>query len=412
MFTAFSTALSALNADTTAISVVGNNLANLNTTGFKDSEVSFHDLVTQSIGAGLGETQVGFGVGTPITMLQFSQGAIQSTGSPLDAAIQGNGFFVVNSTTGQQEYTRGGNFQVNAEGSLTTPTGELVQGWTIANGTLLTNGPTGNITVPSGSLQTPQATANTSVSMNLDAGAAAGTNFSTSMTVYDSLGASHVVTYAFTKSATANQWNFSMSFPDGDLTAPGTPTTGTLTFDSNGNLISPASTDPQPALAATGLTDGASDMNINWNLYNGTTPLITQFAQPSATSGLTQDGAAAANLTSVGIANGGQIVAQYSSGQQVVVGQMAMVNIGNPDSLISSGDNNYVLGANTATPAIGLPGTGGRGTVLGGSVEASTVDIATEFTNLIVYQRSYEANARMVTTIDQLSQDTIALKQQ
>jgi flagellar hook protein FlgE len=412
MFTAFSTALSALNADTTAISVVGNNLANLNTTGFKDSEVSFHDLVTQSIGAGLGETQVGFGVGTPITMLQFSQGAIQSTGSPLDAAIQGNGFFVVNSTAGQQEYTRGGNFQVNAQGSLTTPTGELVQGWTIANGTLLTNGPIGNITVPSGALQTPQATANTSVSMNLDAGAAAGTNFSTSMTVYDSLGDSHVVTYAFTKSATANQWNFSMSFPDGDLTAPGTPTTGTLTFDSNGNLISPASTDPQPALTATGLADGASDMNINWNLYNGTAPLITQFAQPSASSGLTQDGAAAANLTSVGIANGGQIVAQYSSGQQVVVGQMAMVNIGNPDSLISSGDNNYVLGANTATPAIGLPGTGGRGTVLGGSVEASTVDIATEFTNLIVYQRSYEANARMVTTIDQLSQDTIALKQQ
>ncbi len=412
MFTAFSTALSALNADTTAISVVGNNLANLNTTGFKDSEVSFHDLVTQSIGAGLGETQVGFGVGTPITMLQFSQGAIQSTGSPLDAAIQGNGFFVVNSTAGQQEYTRGGNFQVNAQGSLTTPTGELVQGWTIANGTLLTNGPIGNITVPSGSLQTPQATANTSVSMNLDAGAAAGTNFSTSMTVYDSLGDSHVVTYAFTKSATPNQWNFSMSFPDGDLTAPGTPTTGTLTFDSNGNLTSPASTDPQPALTATGLADGASDMNVNWNLYNGTTPLITQFAQPSATSGLTQDGAAAANLTSVGIANGGQIVAQYSSGQQVVVGQMAMVNIGNPDSLISSGDNNYVLGANTATPAIGLPGTGGRGTVLGGSVEASTVDIATEFTNLIVYQRSYEANARMVTTIDQLSQDTIALKQQ
>jgi flagellar hook protein FlgE len=411
MFTAFSTALSALNADTTAISVVGNNLANLNTTGFKDSEVSFHDLVTQSIGAGLGETQVGFGVGTPTTMLQFSQGAIQSTGSPLDAAIQGNGFFVVNSASGQQEYTRGGNFQVNSDGALTTSTGELVQGWTISNGTLSTNGPTGNITVPSGSLETPQATANTSVSMNLDASAAPGATFSTSETVYDSLGTSHVITYSFTKSTTANQWNYTLSFPNGDLSSPGTPTTGTLTFDSNGNLTSPASTDPQPALTATGLSDGASDMNITWNLYNGTTPLITQFAQPSATSGLTQDGAAAANLTSVGIASGGQIVAQYSSGQQVVVGQMAMVNIGNPDSLISAGDNNYVLGANTATPAIGVPGTGGRGTVLGGSIEASTVDIATEFTNLIVYQRSYEANARMVTTVDQLSQDTINLKQ-
>jgi flagellar hook protein FlgE len=152
-------------------------------------------------------------------------------------------------------------------------------------------------------------------------------------------------------------------------------------------------------------------MNITWNLFNGTTPLITQFSQPSATSALTQNGAAAANLTSVGIANGGQIVAQYSNGQQVTVGQMAMATIVNPESLISAGDNNYEVGSNTATPAIGLPSTGGRGAVVGGSIEASTVDIATEFTNLIVYQRSYEANARMVTTEDQLLQDTIALKQ-
>ena len=152
MFTAFSTALSALDADTTAISVVGNNLANLNTDGFKASEVSFHDLVTQSIGAGLGETQVGFGVGTPITMLQFSQGAIQSTGSPLDAAIQGNGFFVVNSPTGETEYTRGGSFQTNGQGDLTTSTGEIVQGWSATNGVANTNAPIGNITIPSGSL--------------------------------------------------------------------------------------------------------------------------------------------------------------------------------------------------------------------------------------------------------------------
>lgn len=410
MFTAFSTALSALNADTTAIAVVGNNLANLNTTGFKDSEVSFNDLVTQSLGA-TGETQVGFGVGTPITMLQFSQGAIQSTGSPLDAAIQGSGFFVVQTATGETEYTRGGSFQVNAQGELTTATGELVQGWTQAGGILNTNAPVGNIIVPQGSLQAPVATTTASVSLNLNAAATASQSFSTSMTVYDSLGNSHVVTFNFAPSGTANQWNYTMSFPNGDLTSPGTPTTGTLTFDSGGNLISPASTATQPTLTATGLSDGAANMNITWNLFNGTTPLITQFSQPSATSALTQNGAAAANLTSVGIANGGQIVAQYSNGQQVTVGQMAMATIVNPESLISAGDNNYEVGSNTATPAIGLPSTGGRGAVVGGSIEASTVDIATEFTNLIVYQRSYEANARMVTTEDQLLQDTIALKQ-
>lgn len=411
MFSAFSTALSALNADTTAISVVGNNLANLNTDGFKDSEVSFHDLVTQSMGSGSGQTEVGFGVGTPNTIMQFSQGAIKSTGSPLDAAIQGSGFFVVNSAAGQPEYTRGGSFQTNAQGELTSPTGEVVQGWSAVNGAVNTNGPIGNLTVPSGALQAPVATTNMSVNMNLDSATAASGNFSTAMTVYDSLGNSHVVTMNFTPSGTPNQWNYSLSFPNSDLTSPGTATTGTLTFNASGVLTSPAPTDPQPALTATGLTDGAADMNITWNLYSGTTPTITQYGQPSATSALTQDGAAAANLTSVGISNGGQLVAQYSNGQQIVVGQMAMVNIANPASLISSGDNNFVLGANTAAPAIGVPNTGGRGSVLGGSVESSTVDIATEFTNLIVFQRSYEANARMVTTVDQMSQDTINLKQ-
>ena len=410
MYTAFSTALSALNADTVAIGVVGNNLANLNSDGFKASGLSFNDLVTQSLG-GSGDTQVGFGVATPLTMLQFTQGSIQSTGSPLDAAIQGNGFFIVQTPTGATEYTRGGSFKTNAAGFLTTSTGELVQGWSAVNGTLNTNGPTGNILIPSGSLQPPLATTAASVSLNLDASAATSDKFSTAMTVYDSLGVSHVVTFSFTKSATANQWNYTMSFPDTDLTAPGTPVTGTLTFDSSGNLISPAANSPMPVLAAAGLTDGAANMNITWNLYNGSTPLITQFTQPSATSALTQNGAAAANLSGVSVSDGGQIVVQYSNGQNVVVGQMAMANISNPDSLIVAGDNNYTLGPATATPAIGLPNTGGRGSVTGGAVEASNVDIATEFTNLIVYQRSYEANARMVTTLDQLSQDTINLKQ-
>jgi flagellar hook protein FlgE len=379
----FSTALSALNADSTAIDVVGNNLANLNTPGFKASTVSFYDLVTQSIGAGLGSTQVGFGVGTPITLADFSQGALTSTGAPLDAAIQGDGFFIVQGANGNTQYTRGGNFQVNTNGNLTTATGELVQGWTLANGALNTNLPTGNITVPVGALAPPLATTTTSVGLNLDSSAVAGTNFSTSVQVYDALGTAHTVTFTFTQSGTANQWNYTASIPAGDA-ATVTPATGTLTFDSNGNLITPAPTDPSPVIAATGMTDGASPLNITWNLYNGTTPDITQFDQTSATSAVAQDGSAAANLVSVGLANGGEVLAQYSDGQQVVVGQMAMADIRNPESLIAAGDNNFQASSLTALPAIGLPGTGGRGTVLGGSVEASTVNIATEFTHLII----------------------------
>ena len=415
MITSFSTALSALSADSTAIDVVGNNLANLNTPGFKNSVVSFHDLVTQSLGAGLGETQVGFGVGRPTTLREFSQGAIQTTSGPLDAAIQGDGFFVVQTGSGAQEFTRGGNFQVDKSGNLITATGETLQGWNAdANGVLNTNAPTSNIVVPVGTLQAPVATKNVSLDLNLNAAGVAGTStgtYSTSMQVYDSLGTAHNVTFTFTESTTPGQWDYSITVPDADLSSPFTPVTGSLTFDSNGNLTSPASTDPAPAIAVTGLADGAADMNINWNLFNGTAPRVTQYAQPSAVASLSQDGSATASLLNVAIADGGQILARYSDGQQSVVGQLALATIRNPDSLIAVGNNNYQTSAQTALPAIGVPGTAGRGTVLGGAVEASTVDIATQFTNLIVFQRGYEAASKVITTADQISQTTINLKQ-
>ncbi len=410
MLTAFSTALSALSADTTAIDVVGNNLANLNTTGFKDTTVSFNDLVTQSIGAVTGSTQVGVGVGVPITTTEFSQGAITSTGGPLDAAIQGNGFFILTTPAGATEYSRAGNFQVNENGNLVTPTGELVQGWTASGSVLTTSAPIGPITVPAGALAAPIPTQNTSVSLNLDASAATGATFATSVQVYDSLGAAHTVTFTFTQSGTPNQWNYSVGIPPGDTTPAGTPATGTLTFNGSGQLISPAANAPV-ALASAGLNDGAANLNINWNLYTSGSADITQFAQTSATSAQSQDGAAAAALVSVGLGDGGQILARYSNGQQVVAAQLAMAAISNPISLVDVGDNSYQTTAQTALPSIGLPGTGGRGTIVGGSLENSTVDMATEFTNLIVYQRGYEANAHVVTTVDQLTQDTIALKQ-
>jgi len=413
MITSFSTALSALSAHSTAIDVVGNNLANLNTAGFKESVVSFHDLVTQSLGAGLGETQVGFGVGTPVTLRQFSQGAIQSTGGPMDAAIQGDGFFVVKGDANQQLYTRGGNFQVDTDGNLTTATGERVQGWTTTNNVLDVNAPIGDITVPVGSLKSPITTTRFSADLNLDSTATVGpppTKFATPLEVYDSLGNSHVITTTFTKTANAGEWDYSLAFPDSDLTAAGTPVTGTITFDSNGKMISPAVTDPPPVLVAAGLKDGASDMSITWNLFNGSTPRLTQFSQPSATSALEQDGAPPANLVRVGLGNGGKLLAQYSDGLQVVMGQMAMATVRNPQSLIAAGNSNFQISARSAVPTIGLPETGGRGSVLGGNVEASTVDIAKEFTNLIVYQRGYQANTRVITTVDEISQETINLK--
>ncbi len=413
MFTSFSTALSALSAHSTAIDVVGNNLANLNTPGFKTSVVSFHDLVTQSLGAGLGETQVGFGVGRPVTIRQFSQGAIQSSSGALDAAIQGDGFFIVQDNAGAILYTRGGNFQVDKAGNLLTSTGERIQGWTEidpATGKVITSGAINNITVPIGTLQAPTPSSVFSFELNLNAAAEAGSTFSTAIEVYDSLGNSHVVTITFTKAATANEWNYSVTVPDADLMAPFTPVTGAITFDAAGKLTSPAASDPMPTIDITGLADGANDLSLTWNLYDGTAPRLTQYAQPSSVSANAQNGSPAAQLVRVGLADGGKILAQYSNGEQAVVGQVAMASIRNPESLIAVGNNNYQLSARSALPAIGLPGTGGRGLIIGGAVEYSTVDIAKEFTNLIVLQRGYQANTRVVTAVDELSQETINLK--
>jgi flagellar hook protein FlgE len=414
MFTAFSTALSALDAQATAIDVVGNNLANLNTPGFKASTCAFQDMMSQALGNGYGETQIGFGVGRPGTIREFTQGSIQTTSGNLDAAINGDGFFVVRDSGGSQLYTRAGNLQVDKEGNLVTATGDKVQGWTASNGTIDPTGPIGNIVLPVGALHGPAATKNVSVDLNLNAAAQAGSadgTFSTTMDIYDSVGVSHALTFNFTKSNTANQWDYSVSVPDSDLQNAFTPVTGTLTFGPDGSLSTPAQTDPPVDIPIPGLADGAADMDVKWSLYDGLTPRITQYAQASSPSALNQDGNAAANLLKVSIGNGGQIVANYSNQQSVVVGQLAMAQVRNPESLMAVGNNNYALSGQSAAPAIGLPNTGGRGDIVGGAVEASTADIAREFTNLIVYQRAYQANAKVVTTTDQMSQDTINLKQ-
>ncbi len=411
MFTSFSTALSALGAHSTAVDVVGNNLANLNTPGFKASSVAFYDLVTQSLGAGLGETQVGFGVARPITLRQFSQGGIQASSGPLDAAIQGDGFLVVRNQANQIVYTRGGSLQVDKAGNLLTATGEKIQGWTEVNGVLDTNRAVGDIVVPVGSLKAPQQSTEFSFDMNLNAAAPDGTKFSTSIEVYDSLGSSHIVSIDLTKSA-ANMWDYTVSIPDSDVATPPAPNvTGQLVFDEGGRLDLTATTPPDPLNIPAGeLKTGAAALELNWLLANGTVPRLTQFAEPSAVSANAQDGSPAAQLIRVGLANGGQVLAQYSNGQQIVVGQLAMASVRNPESLISIGNNNYQLSARSALPAVGLPGTGGRGTIIGGAIENSTVDIAREFTNLIVLQRGYQANSRVVTTVDELSQETINLK--
>jgi flagellar hook protein FlgE len=421
MGTAFSTALSALNADSTAIDVVGNNLANLNTTGFKASTAEFSDLMAEQLGTGTGNGQVGMGVGQLDSVQDFSQGSVTTTGGALDAAIQGNGFFVVTDPTNNaQLYTRDGSFQLNSTGDLVTATGQSVQGWTAINGVVNTNGAAGDITVPVGATIAPQATANMSMNVNLDASTAVNGTYSAPIQVYDSLGAAHTLTVDFTETG-PGAWSYSVNIPNADVTnsVAGTTSTslvtGTLGFDANGNLISPANTLPTtpnaPVVVTTGATlaDGAN-LSVNWNLFNSAgTPEITQYAQASSMSNPIQDGFAAGQISQINIQNGGLVVASYTNGQQSTLAQLAVASISNPTSLVQVGDNNLQATAATAQAAIGVSGAGGNGTVQGGSLEASNTDMAAEFTQLLTYERSYQAASRVITTSDQLTQETVNL---
>ncbi len=416
MSSTFSIALSALQAQSEAINTTGNNLANLNTAGFKGSAVDFKDLFGESLGAN-SSFEVGLGVGVPISNTSFSQGAIQTSTSPYAAAIQGDGFFVVNSPSNQQMFTRDGNFTVDSSGTLKTETGETVQGWTTTSSGLTTTGAPTDIVLPTGAVLPPKATAALSVNANLNSavttGAADG-NYQVPVQVVDSLGNNHTLTFNFTKTA-ANQWSYDVTIPGSDVTG-GTAGSqqsilaapGTISFDSSGNMSTANGTAPV-TLSLTKLVDGAANLNMNWSMFDKTgAATITQYAQ-AYTGSSSQDGLQASQLTSLGIQTGGQVIATFSNGQQKVEAQLALASIQNPDSLRNVGNNNFTATSQTATPAVGMPQSGGRGQIEGGAVEGSNVDMATQFTNLIVYQSAYQAASKVITTADQMNQDLLQL---
>ncbi len=421
MFSTFSIALSALRAHSTALDVVGNNLANLNTTGFKNSTIVFRDLMSQSLGP---STEAGQGVDRPATERQFLQGAVQSSGGLMDAAIQGDGFFVLRDARGSTLFSRAGAFHLDAAGRLIAVNGARVQGWMGS----ATTGAVGDIVVPLGAAGPPKPSQNFSIDMNLDARAAAAAthdapyNFSTSLQVYDSLGAPHSLTITMTTngagSGSSTTWTAGASLDGG---APITLENATLSFDNTGQLVpTTAAQAGPPAVPAVyptitvpsqTLAGGATLGPLTWQMAHASNqPRLTQFAAASAASSASQDGAGSSEMVRVSIGDRGAIVAHYSNGQDSVVGQLALASIRNPDTMLGVGDNALQPTAQTSTPAIGLPESGGRGRIIGSALEGSTVDIAAEFTNLITYQRGYQANSRVITTSDELSQETINLK--
>jgi len=420
----FSIPLSGLTAESTALSAVANNLSNQNTTGYKDTDVLFSDLFYQNLGTTGSGDPIQEGAGTEVSSMpsQFTQGSVSATGVPTDVAIQGSGFFAVQDASGAIDYTRAGDFTVDKNNYLVTSEGQQVLGYPAVNGVVNTGVAIGPLQLGAGTISPPVATGNVQLTVNLDSSTGVtGNPYSTPIQIYDSLGGVHDLTATFTNTG-PNTWNYSLSIPATDLTAPATGVlaTGTLTFNGNGVLIGDTATTGGTVAGAlgnvtgipiTGLADGATNMTFNWNVLNGTTPVLTQVAAPDSTTAANQDGNKSGSLSSFSIGSDGTITGSFTNGTTEALGQIALANFANSNGLVLNGNTDFTPTLASGPAVVGIPGAGGLGTLSGGSLELSNVDIATEFAKLIVAQRGFEADAKAVTTFDQITQDTIALKQ-
>jgi len=406
---AFSIPLSGLEATSDSLNVIANNLANLNTDGYKDETLDFASVFNQVQGtSGNGDPiQYGNGVQVAGTNSNFSDGNVDTTGIASNMALQGNGFFVVQDANGM-DYTRNGDFTVNSQGQLCTQDGQLVMGYPAANGVVQTGSALAPITVNQANNIPAVATTDFGMTTNLDATAAVGTTYSSPVTVYDSLGESQDLTIEYTNTA-ANTWTYSITLPAAATGGTGNPTqiaSGTLQFNSSGVLTSPSGS--VTGIDVTGLADGAADMDLTWNLNgSGGVPAITQQAAASATSATTQNGYSSGTLTGYQVLSDGTVQGQFSNDQTLALGQVAVASFANSEGLTQTANNDYQSSFASGAAVIGQAEQGGNGTITGGAVEESNVNLSTEFANMIVAQQGYEANAKVLTTLDQVAQATL-----
>jgi flagellar hook protein FlgE len=416
----FSASLSGLTANQQKLSVIGNNLANLNTVAFKSSNVNFADLVSQSMGGpSANPMQVGLGVTTGQITPNFSQGTIENTGIATNVAIQGSGFFVIGDPL-NRAYSRAGNFGFNSDGMLITADGQAVQGYTAVDpttGLIDTSGQPGNIIIPPGVLLPPVPTSSFGIVSNLDGSAAAGATFSASIQMFDSLGVAHVSTIDFAKTG-PGAWSYTITVPGAEVAGgtPGTPftvATGTLGFNSQGRLTTVNGAAAADAtITAPAWSNGATSPAIVWDIMDANgNATITGYAVPSSTSSVIQNGAPSGAPSSLIVINqDGELVASFGVGQTITVGHLALATFNNPEGLVKLGTNLFSETDQSGTPSIGTAGTGSRGTLIGSALEQSNVDIAHEFTQMILAQRGYQASSKGITVADELLVDTLNLK--
>ena len=410
----FATPLSGLTSAQQQLQSVSNNLANIDTDGYKDQTLTFSDIFAQAgVTNGSGDPlQTGSGVSVSSTSSNFTEGNLNATNIASNMAISGNGFFITQGANGTQDYTRSGDFTTNNAGQLITPSGELLLGYPAVNGVVSSLATLQPLQV--GSVTSPAVASTTiGITANLNSDTAVGDSAaSSSLSVFDALGSPHTLSVSYTKTA-ANTWTYAVTVPSADITGGvGTTTTvgsGTLNFDGSGQLTSTSNVVP---ISIPTLADGAtSPLTIAGPFGTAANPTITQTAAASATSAATTDGLASGALTTFTVQPDGTIEGSFTNGPTLALGQVAVASFANTQGLVSIGNNNYQPTAASGGAVIGVAGTGGRGTVVGGNVEQSNVDIATEFAKLIVAQQAYSANAKSITTFNQVSQATLAMIQ-
>ncbi|RKP44393.1 flagellar hook protein FlgE [Trinickia fusca] len=416
--------LSGLAASSNDLDVIGNNIANANTVGFKQSQAQFADVYANTIATSVND-QIGIGTQLANVQQNFSQGTITTTGQALNVAINGTGFFQM-SNNGSLTYSRNGVFQLDKNGFITNAQGLKLMGYTASAGGVVNTAQTVPIQVPTTNIP-PVTTQNIVAQMNLNAQDTVPTvapfsatnnltyNYQTSIQVFDSLGGSQQVNMYFAK-AGANQWNVYAGTSTGTINQ-----VGQVNFSTSGALVAPTtpmpapvppSTTPQTTSPSTGEltftipnTDGsATPQSITLNL-NGS----TQFGSKDGVTNLTQDGFASGQLTNFSIGADGTLTGNYSNGQSQALGQIVLANFNNPNGLQDLGGNEYQQTAASGVPQISAPGSTNHGTLTGGAVEQSNVDLTSQLVNLITAQRNYQANAQTIKTQQTVDQTLINL---
>jgi flagellar hook protein FlgE len=431
----FQTGLSGLNVSSKSLDVIGNNIANSSTVGFKSSRNEFSELVAGSLGTG-GGNAAGIGAATAAIAQQFSQGNINVTGNSLDVAINGGGFFQITKTDGTTAYTRDGEFKLDKSGNLITNTGSFLMGYPTDNNGVATSITPQKLVIPTGSPIPAKASTSIVAEFNLDARAkdatqavAAGatpsprTTYGTSISVYDAQGVASSANLYFEKTnGTANSWNVYAGIDDATATPPIVyANLGPITFDSTGKVSGPllasggaGLTIPGGTIPSNNPNETTTNANAQKVMPNALTVDLTgvsQFGAAFSVTNLSQNGYAAGEFTSLAIDGKGVISTSYSNGQTLKTGGMiALGDFRNLQGLAPVGGGEYLETFKSGPVVLGKPGVGKFGETRAGSIEESNVDITGELVNMMTAQRNYQANAQTIKTQDQVMSTLVNLR--